>query len=228
MFLAERRVLTLTQDCSLPSLFAATHEEAFDATKKGFASWPKTRWSWGGEISLREDIYETKLHRGKTLFLAPEGARAADPLCRASLEEAEAGDDDRARLVRHLKSAGPSTVEDIKQVLGFDATTLRKVREGLEKSGAVLSRGISVEDRKGGHRHSSVLSRWDQVWRKAWKATEDTALDELIVLGVAAAVVTHEDEVRTWFTWPVERPTTNVLVASGRLTRPAPGWLAAP
>jgi len=173
-------------------------------------------------------VFETKLHRGKTLFLSPEGARAADPLCRAALEEAESADDDRARLVRHLKSAGPSTVEDLKTELALDANTLRKVREGLEKNGALVSRGVAVEDSKGGHRHSSVLSRWDQVWRKPWKATEDTALDELIVLGVRAAVVTHEDEVRTWFTWPVERPTINALVSAGRLTRPASGYVAAP
>jgi len=227
-FLADRKLLTLTQDCSIPSLFAATHEEAFDDTKKGFASWPKTKWSWGGELALRDDVFETKLHRGKTLFLSPEAARAADPLCRAALEEADAAPDDRARLVRHLDAAGPSTVEDLKSELGLDATTLRKTREGLEKAGAIVARGITVDDSKGGHRHSSVLSRWDQVWRKPWKATEDTALDELIALGVAAAVVTHEDEVRTWFTWPVERPTINVLVSSGKLARPASGWLAAP
>jgi len=225
-FLADRYLLTLTQDSSLPSLFGATHEEAYDATKKGFASWPKTKWSWGGELAQHENVIETKLHRGKTLFLSPEGARAADPICRAALEEAESGEDDRARLVRHLKSAGPSTVEDLKAELTLDANALRKVREGLEKSGAVVSRGVSVEDSKGGHRHSSVLSRWDQVWRKPWKATEDSALDELIVLGVRAAVVTHEDEVRTWFTWPIERPTINALVTAGRLTRPASGYLA--
>ena len=173
-------------------------------------------------------MHETKLHRGKTLFLSAEGMRAADPLCRAALEEAEAGEDDRARLLRHLKSAGPSTVEDLKSELGLDASALRKVREGLEKSGALVSRGIAVEDTKGGHRHSSLLSRWDQAWRKPWKATEDTALDELVVLGVRAAVVTHEDEVRTWFTWPVERPQVNELVRAGRLGRPASGWLSSP
>ena len=44
-------MLTLTQDSAIPSLFAATHEEAYDATKTGFASWPKTKWSWGGELA---------------------------------------------------------------------------------------------------------------------------------------------------------------------------------
>ncbi|HKW78270.1 MAG TPA: crosslink repair DNA glycosylase YcaQ family protein [Candidatus Limnocylindria bacterium] len=227
-FLADRYLLTLTQDCSLPSLFAATHEEAYDATQKGFAAWPKTKWSWGGEIAQKENVFETKLHRGKTLFLSPEGARAADPLCRAALALADAGEDDSARLARHLKAAGPSTVEDLKRELGLEAGALRRIREGLEREGALVSHGISVEDSKGGHRHSSLLSRWDQVWRKPWKATEEVALDELVVLGVRAAVVTHEDEVRTWFTWPVSRPQINALVASGRLARPASGWLSLP
>jgi hypothetical protein len=130
--------------------------------------------------------------------------------------------------VRHLRAAGPSSVDDLKTELGLDATTLRKVRERLEKNGAVVARGITIDDGKGGHRHSSVLSRWDQVWRKPWKVTEETALDEVVVLGVAAAVVTHEDEIRTWFTWPVDRPTIGALVAARRLARPASGWLAIP
>jgi len=72
-----------------------------------------------------------------------------------------------------------------------------------------------------------VLSRWDQVWRKPWKTTEDTALEELVVLGVRAAVLTHEDEVRNWFSWPVARQTIADLVAAGRLVHPVSGWLAA-
>ena len=220
-------MLTLTQDVALPSLFAATHEDAYDSTKKGFASWPKTKWSWGGELAERPDVFETKIHRGKTLFLAPEAARAADPLCRAALSQAESGDDDAARLVRHLAGAGPSTVEDLKSELGLAAATLRKVREGLERDGAIVARGVAVEDSKGGHRHSSVLSRWDQVWRKPWKTTEDTALEELVVIGVRAAVLTHEDEVRNWFSWPVARQTIAELVAAGRLIHPVSGWLAA-
>ena len=157
---------------------------------------------------------------------SPEAARAADPLCRAALAQAESGDDDAARLVRHLAGAGPSSVEDLKSELGLAAATLRKVREALERDGAIVARGVSVEDSKGGHRHSSVLSRWDQVWRKPWKTTEDTALEELVVLGVRAAVLTHEDEVRNWFSWPVARQTIAELVAAGRLVHPVSGWLA--
>ena len=130
--------------------------------------------------------------------------------------------------MRHLGSAGPSSVEDLKSELGLEAVALRKIRDALERNGAIVARGITVADSKGGHRHSSVLSRWDQVWRKPWKASEESALDELVVLGVGAAVVTHEDEVRTWFTWPVERHVIGALVGTGRLVRPASGWLALP
>ena len=219
-------MLTLTQDCTLPSLFAATHEEPYDARKSGFASWPKTKWTWGGELPEREGVYELKIHRGKTLFLSPEAARVADPLCRAALAEAEEAADDGARLLRHLHAAGPSTVDELKAELGLEARSLRKVREKLERFGALVAKGITIEDQRGGHRHSSVLSRWDQVWPRPWKATEDTALEELVVTGVRAAVVTHEDEVRTWFSWPVARQAIGGLVASGRLLRPMSGWIA--
>ncbi len=216
-------MLTLTQDCALPSLVGAMAQEA--AERSGFGSWP--RLASGGDAD-GEAVFETKLHRGKSLFLSPEAARAADPLCRAALDEAEGAEDDRARLVRHLAAAGPSTVEDLKSALGLDATAFRRLREQLERVGALVSRGTTVSDSRGGKRHSSVLSRWDQVWRKPWKATEETALDELVLTGVHAAVVTHEDEVRSWFSWPVERQTIGSLVAAGRLARPAPGWIALP
>lgn len=169
-----------------------------------------------------------KIHRGKTLFVAAEAARALDPLCRDALEEADGDADDGARILRHLKAAGPSTVDDLKTELGLDATLMRKARQKLERVGAVVSRGIAVDDTKGGHRHSSELSRWDQVWRKPWRVDADTALAELVVIGVRAAVLAHEDEVaRDWYSWPVPQAVIVGLVGSGRLRRPASGWLAA-
>lgn len=220
-------MLTLAQDSALPSLFGACHEEPYDATKRGFASWPKTKWPWGGKLAEREGVLDMKIHRGKTLFVTGEAARAVDPLCRDALEVADAAADDGARILRHLRAAGPSTVDDLKAELGLDATALRKAREKLERFGAVVSRGIAVDDAKGGHRHSSELSRWDQVWRKPWRVDADTALAELVVIGVRAAVLAHEDEVaREWFSWPVPRAMIAALLSTGRLQRPASGWLA--
>jgi hypothetical protein len=47
-----------------------------------------------------------------------------------------------------------------------------------------------------------------------------------LVLGVRAAVLTHEDEVRNWFSWPIARQMISELVAAGRLVHPVSGWLA--
>src|SRR5919204_140593 len=46
-FLLERGVLTLTQDCALPSLFAACHEEPYKRGSAGFGCRPKTESRWG-------------------------------------------------------------------------------------------------------------------------------------------------------------------------------------
>src|SRR4051812_33075508 len=161
-FLIDRGVLTLTQDSALPSLFGATHEGAYKPGTAGFGSWPKTKWPWAAELSLRPGVHSLKVHRGKVLLCHQAAMRAVDPLARAALAEADAAGDERSRLVRHLRSAGPSKLDDVKQELGLEAPALRKVREKLEMVGAVVSRDIAVDDGKGGHRHVSELARWDQ------------------------------------------------------------------
>ncbi len=224
-FLIDRGVLTLTQDSALPSLFAATHEEAYKKGAAGFGSWPKTKWPWGGELALRPGVLSLKVHRGKVLLCHQAALRAIDPLARAALTEADGAGDERSRLVRHLKSAGPSKLDDVKDELGLAAPALRKVREKLESVAAVVSRDIAVDDGKGAHRHTSELARWDQVWNKPWKANQDQALAELVLIGIRAAVLAHQDEVAKWFTWPVEWPLLADLIKSGRLQRPGPGYL---
>jgi hypothetical protein len=227
-FLVDRGVLTLTQDSALPSLFAATHEQAYKAGAAGFGSWPKTKWPWGGELASRPGVHSLKVHRGKVLLCHQAAMRAIDPLARAALVEADAAGDDGSRLLRHLRSAGPSKLDDLKDELGLAAPAMRKVREKLEAIGAVVSRDIVVEDAKGVHRHTSELARWDQVWNKPWKANQDQALAELVLIGVRAAVLAHQDEVGKWFSWPVEWPLLADLIKTGRLQRPGPGYLAIP
>ena len=227
-FLIDRGVLTLTQDSALPSLFAATHEQPYKSGSAGFGSWPKTKWPWGGELGQRPGVHALKVHRGKVLLCHQTAMRAVDPLARAALAEADAAGDERSRLVRHLKSAGPSKLDDVKAELGLEATALRKVREKLEAFGAVVSRDIVVEGKKGIHSHTSELARWDQVWNKPWKANQDQALAELVLIGVRAAVLAHQDEVGKWFSWPVEWPMLAELISSHRLERPGPGWLSVP
>ncbi len=229
-FLRDRRVLTLVQDSSLPSLFGATHEESYAPGKAGFGSWPKTKWRWGGELAGRQGVLTPKIHRGKILFLGREAAAACDPLCRESLELAEDGQlgSDAAAIVRFLAAGGPATVDDLKAALGLEAKALRSAREKLESSGAVVAKEALVPvGIEPGHRHSSTLARWDQMWTQRRKASPTTALDDLVVLGVRSAVVTHQDEIKTWTYWSITTSAIDRLVASGRLTRPGPGWVTA-
>jgi hypothetical protein len=227
-FLLDRGVLTLTQDSALPSLFAASHEEPYKRGAGGFGSWPKTKYVWAFQLVERPHVVGLKVHRGKMLLCGPNATRAIDPLARAALAEADAAGDERSRLVRHLRSAGPSQLDDVKAELGLPPPTLRKVRERLESVAAVVSRDIEVSDRKGGHKHTSELRRWDQVWNKPWKANPEQALAELVLIGVRAAVLAHQDEVAKWFSWPVEWPLLADLISARRLQRPGPGWLALP
>ena len=81
-FLRDRRVLTQTQDSSLPSLFAATHEPPYALGKSGFGSWPKTKWPWGAELASRPHIQPVKVHKGKLLLFSAEGAAIIDPRAR--------------------------------------------------------------------------------------------------------------------------------------------------
>ena len=225
-FLADRGVLTLTPDSMLPSLFGACHEEPYKKGSRGFGSWPKTKYVWASQLAERPGVLTLKVHRGKVLLCHREATRAIDPLARAALAEAEAAGDDRARLVRHLGSAGPTLLDDVKAELGLPPAGLRKLRERLESVAAVVARDVEVPDGKGGHKHTSELRRWDQVWHKPWRATEEQALGELVSIGLRAAVLAHEDEVAKWFTWPIDRAGMAALAGSRRFLRPAPGWLA--
>src|SRR5207237_4756153 len=119
----------------------------------GFGSGAEAEWPWGGELALRPGVHALKVHRGKVLLSHQAAMRAVDPLARAALVDADAAGDEGSRLVRHLRSAGPSKIDDLKAELGLEAPALRKVREKLESVAAVVSRDVAVDDGKGGHRH---------------------------------------------------------------------------
>jgi hypothetical protein len=226
-FLRDRGMLTLTPDCSLPSLFGACHEEPYEPGGRGFASWPKTKWWWGGALAAQAGVFPVRLHRGKGLFLAEETAAYADPLCRAELARADEGDHGREarRLVRHLAEAGPASVDELKDELAFSAKELRALRTRLERVGAVVAMDLRVDAKSGGHRHTSELYRWDQIFPVA--PTGPGGLAELVVAGTRAAVVAPEREARSWFSWPASEALLDELVETGRLIRPAAGSVSA-
>jgi hypothetical protein len=225
-FLADRGLLTLMPDCSLPSLFGACHEEPYKPGGRGFGSWPKTKWWWGGALAARPGVHSVRLHAGKGVFLTDATAALADPLCRAELAAADEGRHgvDEQRLVRHLAEAGPAAVEELKEELGFDTKQLRAARTRLERVGAVFAKDLRVETRAGGHRHTGELYRWDQVFPEP---SGGGGLDELVVAGVRAAVVAPEREARSWFSWRPPAETIDALVDAGRIDRAGPGLLSA-
>jgi hypothetical protein len=213
-FLLDRGLLTRTVDSALPSLFGACHEEPYAPSKPGFGQWPRTKYPWFGELGAR-GYPVLAVHRGKSLLVAPEVARLLDPLCRAELQRH--ADD---LLLRHLADAGPSELQDLQVELGLSPRELKRLRAPLERCGAVVSRSVVYEDP---HRHTSVLSRWDQLFPEA---APGAGLDALVVRAVRSAVLAPEDEPRRWFAW-WEDGVVERLVEQGRLMRPEPGWLAA-
>lgn len=216
-FLADRGLLTLTPDCSLPSLFGACHEEPY-SDAPGFGSWPKTKYGW----SVTLPALATKLHRGKRLFLSDSTARIADPLCRAELAAAEAGEhgEEAARLVAHLAAGGPALFEELKEELALE----RRVRDRLERVGAVVARSVTLEKP---HTHTSELSRWDQAVAARTDVDPVEALVELLAVGVRAAVLVPEPEVRGWFSWRLGDAVEHAVEA-GLVARLGPDLLAAP
>jgi hypothetical protein len=223
-WIRERGLVTLLPSTSLPSLFAACHEEPIREDGRGFAGWPRTKWWWGGALEERGLVYAKLLH-GTGVFLSGEAAATADPLCRAELSDAETGRyGEYCRLVvEHLRTAGPALAGDVADELNLARGSFRNVRKRLERVGAIVARGVRIELESGGHRHESELRRWDQL-RPA--PAEGGGLADLVVAGVRAAIVAPEREVGSWFSWKVEPELVEGLVDGGRLWRPEPGVLA--
>jgi hypothetical protein len=212
-FLDDRGLLTLMPDSALPSLFGACHEPPYKPGSRGFGLWPATRYPWGVELAERR--LRTKLHRGTGLFLSEAVAALADTLCREELARADEGAHgaEAERVVRRLAELGPALPEELE--------TDRRTRERLERVGAIVSRPILVEGR-----YTSELARWDQLRPNPLSGTDpQSALEELVLAGVRAAVVAPEREAARWFSW---RADVARLVEEGRLVRPEPGLVCLP
>jgi hypothetical protein len=220
-FLRDRGLLTRTTDCALPSLYEACHEDPYREGSPGFASWPATKWPWFGELAARGYLV-TAVHRGKNLLVSAEVAGLLDPICRAEIERMRCADDGWRRLLDHLADAGPSGLDDLLFELGLKRQELKALRAPLERCGAIVASSLHVTAGEA-EPHSSVLSRWDQVYSGSTEPVSDpsAALAELVLAGVRAAVVTAEAELRRWFSWQWYWTENLVddLVQSGRLRR---------
>ena len=217
-FLHDRGLLTRTTDSALPSLFEACHEEPYARDSPGFGQWPATKFPWFGLLGARGHL-TLAIHRGKSLLVTDEVADLVDPICRAELARMMTGDERWGRLLSHLADAGPSDLDDLQTELSLSPKELKSLRSPLERCGAVVARSIVYE---APHRHTSLLSRWDQVHAEP-SGTDDLrqALGNLLCAGVRAAVVAPEREVARWFSWRWywDDGLVDELVAAGRLVR---------
>ena len=197
-FLRHRGLLTRTADSALPSLFEACHEEPYAREKPGFGRWPATTFPWFGQLGVRGHLI-LGIHRGKSLLVTDDVAAMLDPICRAELARMEAADEGWARLLHHLADAGPSELEDLQTELGLAPKELKSLRSPLERCGAVVARPLVYDEP---HRHTSLLSRWDQVHAApATNRDPRQALGDLGCAGVRASVVAPERELSGWFSW---------------------------
>jgi hypothetical protein len=218
-FLEDRGMLTRMPDCSLPSLFGACHEEPGNPAGRGFDLWPKTKWIWSFQLTASSGALLTKMHRGKSLYLSADAARAFDPLVRKAIAQAD-GDD--ALLLDHLATHGPSLNDDVQLELGWDGKRLKSVRNRLERVGAIVCDGLVFESIESWY--FAPMRRWDDII--AAPAESDDPLGDIVVAGLKAAVVAPEADVASWFSWPVRPETIDSLVRAGRIVRPAPGLIA--
>jgi hypothetical protein len=206
-------------DSALPSLFGACHEPPGRAGGRGFDLWPQTKWIWSFQLTLRPRTLLTKLHRGKSLYLTAETARLFDPLVRQSIAAAIG---DEATLLAHLAKHGESTLDDLEVELAWERRRVKRVRDRLQRVGAVVGEGLVFEDQSTWH--FAPLRRWDEVFDKPVEVEHPH--DAVVLAGMRSAVLAREDDLGNWFSWPIPPGTVERLVAEGRLTRPAPGWLA--
>ena len=106
--------------------------------------------------------------------------------------------------------------------LGWDRARLKRIRTRLERLGTVVCDGLVFNDVATWH--FAPMRRWDDVVEMS--SEPDDPLAVALLAGLRAAVIAPEREVRSWFSWPIPAETVDRLVESGRLVRPAPGWVA--
>ena len=171
LFLRGRGVLTRTADCALPSLYEACHEDPYQPGRPGFATWPATKWPWFGALAERGYLGRSRPPRQEPAGIR-SGARLLDPICRAEIARMRGEDRGWARLLDHLATAGPSTVEDLRAELGLKRQELNALRAPLQRRGAIVARSpMMTGDRE--HSHASELLRWDQAYPSAQLGGQD-------------------------------------------------------
>ena len=196
----ERGLVTLLPSTSLPSLFAACHEEPYSEHARGFGS------------RLKTEVVVEQSHRGARAALRQAAARhgrlGVGRRSRAGRPAVSRGEFERARgrgarrvLPARRRAPGGSRPDAHAggPPKGSTSTAAhsRNVRKRLERAGAVVARPARIELRDGGHRHASGELALGSAGAGAQAAgTVSSSSLRRGCAGVRAAVAAPEREVR--------------------------------
>ncbi len=236
LFIQEVGLATLTTGSELPSIFQAIQGEAYKPGSKGFGTWPKDQWWWGGEIAKSPDILSIKILSGKTIFISKKFWQTLDTIERYVLDDLEAGRYEKYKLtpeskslLEYLKANGPTRTDLLRKNLGYiDPEQNRKfrvIKKQLESLGVILGNEAELET----HLHIDILSRWDQRFPNPLAPTPRVprghafllALEDLLYSSIHSAVVVLERTAVKWFRWSEEDQRTAVdrLLETSRVMR---------
>ncbi len=235
-FVHEVGLATLTGGSGLPSIFQAIQGEPYKPGSRGFGTWPRDQWWWGGEIAKAEDILSTKILDGKGVFISKRLWQTLDTIERYVLDELEAERYEKYRttsdsksVLQYLKVNGPTRTDLLRQSLGYinpeQNRKFRLIKKQLESLGVILGREAELET----HLHIDILSRWDQRFPNPLAPTPRVprghafllALEDLLYSSIQATVVVPERVAAKWFRWSQEEQRTALqrLLQTDRVTR---------
>ncbi|MFQ5950812.1 MAG: hypothetical protein ACE5KH_01850 [Candidatus Geothermarchaeales archaeon] len=233
-FVDEVGIATLTPGNELPSVFAAVQGQPYKAESRGFGSYPRDQWWWGGALAESQNILQLKILSGKGLFVAKRLWPPLDSIIRevmGRLDQAAAGPRSLAPEARYildyLRSHGPTRTDVLRRELGFKTSSrgrqFRRAKEQLESLGVILGRqakGLNT------HIHVNILTLWDQRFPRPishsqhalTKEVYQEGLADLLRAAVHAAVIVQETTALRWFVWSREHQAEALegLVSSGR------------
>lgn len=236
-FVDEVGIATLTPGNELPSVFGAVRGGPHELGSRGFGSWPREQWWWGGALAESQDILRVKILSGKGLFVAKRLWPPLDSIIRkvmSRLDEAAVGPWSLSPEARHvldyLQSHGPTRTDVLRRELGLETPT--QGRRFHRAKGQLESLGVLVGQQAEGlesHIHLSILSLWDQRFPKPTAAPRHgrtreaywQGLTDFLLAAVGAAVVVEEKVSVRWFVWSRDHQAKvmEALVDSGQLHR---------
>lgn len=234
--LQELKLMTLTEDPDLPSLFGAVQGRPAKPRAGGFGRWPAAApsgalagrpadaWWWGSALADQPWVLEAKLLAGKSLFVHEDLWPALDGYVRSLFFQLRRGllkpPPLERKILDTLHQEGPTRTDVLRGLLGMSAKpqgrAFHAAKKSLESLGLVVGQDLPEVD---GHSHVSRLSLWIQRFdrRLSKKMAPYQGLAEFFRAVVHAAVVVPRRSFHRRWRWPAEdvERAMEILVSGG-------------